>query len=122
MNNKYVIDLNKIMDFVTHLKNNEKNNDTQITQMYSIDEPLDGEDISEQKLNLITKQVTENKYNGNDSLYNVRYDLVKLIINNLLDFSIDGDGVLIKDEEQMSFGQKLCLNTLINEGIIKIKQ
>ena len=120
---QYFIDLDKFMSYVTHLTSQEKNNDTEITQTYTIGGLDDDEsETTDNSLSLIQKQVTENKSNGNDSLYNVKYDFLKLILNAIISPTFDESGIPspVKSIEDMSFGQILCFNTLINKGIIQV--
>lgn len=106
----YIIDLDKLMKWVSTTPASERNIVSSITQIY----PVIGENeevITDDALSDYgTKEITEHKETLNDTMSNIRYDIVKLLLTTaMLDTNY---------EEEMSFQQKLALNTLINKGII----
>ena len=108
----YYLNLNAIFSLVSETPKREKIVNTTITQYYTASdsdvEPNNGKEIVEAKSNL------------NDTMNNIRYDLVKNIINCLLTSQYDSDGIPagIKHLNEMSFAQGLCFNTLIEHKIL----
>lgn len=111
---KYYFDLDALMKWITTTPSNEKNVTTLITQTY----PIDTEDVDTSSLNLATKEITETKSKLNDTMNNIRYDIVRNFVNSLLD-TPNIDAEVEGDLEWLTFPQKLSFNTLLNIGIIK---
>lgn len=105
----YTLDMEKFMEFVMDIAQDEFYKNTTLTQTYAV-EPGD-DDIS-----LISKEIMENRLNGNDTSANLRYDFAKTLLESALK---ENDGLSAFDEGQMSFGQKLAINSLIDAGIIR---
>lgn len=116
MNKKhdYYIDMDKFMEFVMNY--NVKNSDTSISQVWSIDENNENGELS-----MISKDVAENKSNYSDTLYNIRYDFARQLLNTLTNVIPDENGLYknIMSFEEMNFAQTLCFNSLISQNIIK---
>lgn len=111
----YVIDLDKLMSFITDYKSNEKNNEKNIVHTYL----NKGEDeITSMKLD--NKTTTESVSTYNEAATSIRYDIIKNLINIIIQPMVGSQGelILIKDNDEFSFGQSLALNTLINAEII----
>lgn len=114
INNKiYAIDLDKLMEWVSSSPSTERNVGTTITQVYPI---MDDEaELSEDTLiNYSTREITENKESLNDTMNNIRYDIVKIIIGILL----GGENCYNDFESSLSHQQKICFNTLLKHEII----
>lgn len=111
----YKIDLDKLMKWVSNAPASERNTISSITQSYPIID-LD-EDVPEEALNYSTKEITEHKETLNDTMNNIRYDIIKILLGIILNDVTKEDGD-VSLEKSLSFQQKLCLNTLINKGII----
>ncbi|MDE5888915.1 MAG: hypothetical protein K2H20_02730 [Bacilli bacterium] len=97
---KTYIDLEKLMEFVTKQTKNEQNITTLITEHYPI---IDG-DIND---DMASKETSESKMSFNETTVGIRYDLVKLFLNPLLnDYEVD--------EEIKRFS----IDTLVENGIM----
>ena len=106
----YTIDIDKLMKWVSSNPVSERNVVSSITQIYPVMGDNEEEIPEETLLDYSTKEITEHKETLNDTMSNIRYDIIKILLNALMyDMS---------SEEDMSFQQKLALNTLINKGII----
>lgn len=110
----YYIDMDKFMEFVTTY--NVKNSDTSISQVYSVNENDDNGELS-----IISKDVSETKTNYNETLYNIRYDFARQLLNTITNIIPDENGIAknVDNLEDMNFAQQLCFNSLISQGIIK---
>lgn len=98
----YALNLDAIMDFVGNIDSDDQYNNTTVTQTY-------GTDAENDEVTLLAKEITENRMNGNETISNFRYDLIKFIIEKAIH---NGD---VED-----FGQKLAVNTLLSSGMINI--
>lgn len=112
-NNLY-IDMDKFMEFVCNI--NVKNSDTSISQVWQASEDEDCDELT-----MISKDVAETKSNYSDTLYNIRYDFARNMLNSVIQATPDENGLIknITNTNEMNFGQILCLNSLISQGIIK---
>lgn len=114
-NKAYAIDISKIMRWVSTTPQEERNILTTITQVQPLqtaDYDIDDEDVS---IEVASKEITENKTTLNDTMNNVRYDLIKMIISELFTYTNnESDG----NWKALSFTQRICFNTLVKEGII----
>lgn len=113
----FYIDMKALISFLTTSSSDEKQNDTSITQIYAIDQ----EEMSNNDVKMVSKEVSETKSNINDTMVNIRYDLVKNLLNALIEPIQNENGgiVYINNLNEMNFTQTLCLNTLKAEGILK---
>lgn len=102
MKPNYILDLDKIMNFVFDVQS-DKQVDTEIVENYSLDN--NGEMV------LVNRTVKENKASeDNMSQKATRYDLVKSFIEIL---------VSLDPEEETSFGEQCVLNTMQAYNFIK---
>ena len=109
----YVIDMDKMMAWVVETPASEKNINTITTMSYPITNDDDEEEIVE-------KEVSENKSTLNETMNNVRYDFIRILLNTILTtFTNNMNQIITLTPEDLSFGQKLAFNTLINKNIIK---
>lgn len=109
----YYLNLDAVFGMVTNTPNNEKPVNTTITQVYGHDE--DDNEIGG------GKEIVETKSNLNDTMNNVRYDLVKNLIFTLLSISYDDDGTprRVFHLSDLSFAQGLSFNTLIEYNFLQ---
>ena len=101
----YKIDIDVLMAWVSETPSCEKNISTITTLNY----PLSDEDI-------IEKEVSESKATLNDTMNNIRYDLIRNLINTLFTTLNDVVTYSLKD---LTVGQKIAFNTLFAKNIIK---
>ena len=101
----YKIDIDVLMAWVAETPSCEKNISTITTLNY----PLSDEDI-------IEKEVSESKATLNDTMNNIRYDLIRNLINTLFTTYNDVVTYSLKD---LTVGQKIAFNTLFAKNIIK---
>ena len=101
----YKIDIDALMAWVSETPSSEKNISTITTLNY----PLSDEDI-------IEKEVSESKATLNDTMNNIRYDLIRNLINTLFTNINDVVTYSLKD---LTVGQKIAFNTLFTKNIIK---
>lgn len=111
----YAIDISKIMQWVSTTPQGERNILTTITQVQpiqTVDYEIDDEDGS---IEVASKEITENKTTLNETMNNIRYDLIKMILSELFTYKNETDG---GNYAPITFTQKICFNTLVKEGII----
>ena len=101
----YKLDIDALMAWVSETPSSEKNISTITTLNY----PLSDEDI-------IEKEVSESKATLNDTMNNIRYDLIRNLINTLFTTYNDVVTYSLKD---LTVGQKIAFNTLFAKNIIK---
>lgn len=113
---EYYIDIDKFFETFTGLELNENEINTVITATYS-------DETSSNDLSLLTKEVVESKRNGIESLYSLRYDTIKDLLDTLLQQIYDENGNLLKitSLNDLSFPQQFAFNSLLHKGIIKEK-
>lgn len=106
---KYALDLNKCIDFML----SDKDIETSKTETYGMLEDSD-------KLQMVGREFSETKSACNDVISNIKYDLLKNVLNMLFSpiFDSSGQPMMVKCFEQMHFGQMLAFNTLVNAGIL----
>ena len=106
----FIIDMDKLMAWVVETPTAEKNFNTMTTMTYGIND--EDEDVVE-------KEVTENKSTLNETLNNIRYDLVKSLLNVIfVDFQNDINQNIQLSLDDLSFSQKIVFNTLLHKKII----
>ena len=108
---RYVINFEKFFEMITKRNQNEKNNDSTITEIWQPD-PTNNE------LKLMNKEMVDNKYDTNNNLCNLRYEFINNLINQVLSVYATPDGEIINDEEMLSFGQKIIFESFLKEGVI----
>lgn len=109
----YVIDMDKMMAWVVETPASEKNINTITTMSYPITNDDDDEEVVE-------KEVSENKSTLNETMNNVRYDFIRILMNTIFTtFTNNMNQIITLTPEDLSFGQKLAFNTLISKNIIK---
>ena len=103
----YYLDLNEILDYVFTKETNEGFAEEEIV--------TDGKDVV---------QTTATRRNINDSRTNIRYDLVKTMLDSVYNgnFETEESNVkYIQDLDSTSIGNKLIFNTFIEYGFVKNK-
>lgn len=122
----YSINLEKFMEFVYSITPDEKDSTTNITQIFAVESELGesatseihNENISDlSQLKPVSKEIEENKANNNTAFNNIRYDLLRILLNIVINPYYNPDGSLIVNDE-MFLGQKIAFNTLLNNGIL----
>lgn len=105
---EYAIDIKKIFEFVNY-SDKSTSSEQEITDGYEMIDDGKG------SLKQTSKVIRELKTPGNSQIDNIKYDLVKSLISMLLTFDdTDRD----YDEDDLPFGVKITLNTLIAEGFL----
>lgn len=105
----YKIDIDVLMAWVAETPSCEKNISTITTLNY----PLSDEDI-------IEKEVSESKATLNDTMNNIRYDLIRNLINTLFTtYTNNINDIVTYSLKDLTFGQKIAFNTLFAKNIIK---
>lgn len=106
---EYVFDIDKIVDFFNY-SDKTSSKETEI---------LDNYEFTGEGMNKTSKSIRELTTAGNMQTDNIKYDLIKTFIFRLTDY--DDAGRYVDNIEDLPFGAKLCFNTLINEGFLKIR-
>ena len=107
-NKKYAFDIDKMMKWVSSTPKGEKNIDITITHTT----PVFTEEQEEIKGSSV-KEITESKSVLNDTMNQIRYDFMKMIVSTILGHYSSIDGTL-----EITPQQQICLNTLKNKGIL----
>ena len=97
----YILNLDGILDFIFDSRN-DSGRDSEITELYTMNEDSTA-------LELNSKQLREIKSNNDASTYGVKYDLIKGLV----------DTFLMIDPEDVTFGEAVVVNTLLNNELIK---
>lgn len=108
---RYAINFEKFFEMITKRNQNEKNNDSTITEIWQPDPTND-------ELKLMNKEMVDNKYDSNNHLCSLRYDFINSLINQVLSVYATPDGEMIRNEKLLSFGQKIIFESFLKEGII----
>jgi hypothetical protein len=101
---KYVLDLENIMKFVFE-SDSPRDSESEIIEMYSLD--TDSKDML-----LNTKQLREVKGGDGAQKATIKYDMLKMFIDTLLDLDVS-------ENSQWSFGEALIFNTMAENELIK---
>lgn len=110
---KYYLDIKKILDFVNY-SNAHPIKESEIIDTYQNDE--EGETNDEQNtFGVSSKVIRETTSYGIAQIDNIRYDLIKTFIQQILDFGYDENEKI----DCPPFGFRITLNTLIKEGFLK---
>lgn len=101
---KYILDLENIMNFVFD-SDAPRSSESEITEMYMLDE-----ESNDMVLN--TKQLREIKGGDGSQKSTIKYDMMKMFIDTLLDLDVS-------ENSQWSFGEALIFNTMAENELIK---
>lgn len=96
----YVLNLENIINFIFD-SGNEDGNDSEITELYVMDDDT-------KSMTLSTKQMREIKSKEITTNQTVRYDMVKMLLDRLMDI----------ENEELTLGETIVINTLLTEGLI----
>lgn len=107
----YIIDLDKLMSWVTETPSSEKNINTITTMTYPITN--DSNNIENME-----KEISETKSTLNETMNNIRYDIIRNLFNVLFTTLSVDDTIINFTEKNFSFPQKLVFNTLLSKKII----
>ena len=112
INNKcYIIDLDKLMAWVSETPSSEKNISTVTTMSYPI--------TNDDEVDVVEKEISENKSSLNEVMNNIRYDLIRNLLTVLLTtYTDDMNRIITRDVSDLSFTQQIAFNTLLNKKII----
>jgi hypothetical protein len=97
----YILNLEGVLDFIFDSRV-DNGRDSEITELYTMNE-----DSSALELN--SKQLREIKSSNDANTYGVKYDLIKGLV----------DIFLMIDPEDVTFGEAVVINTLLNNELIK---
>lgn len=107
----YIIDMDKLMQWIVETPSSEKNINTITTMSY----PIANDDEEE----IIEKEVSETKSSLNETMNNVRYDFVRNMINTIfMTFTNDMNQITSFSLNDLSFAQRIAFNTLFYKKII----
>ena len=107
----YIIDLDKLMSWIVETPSSERNISTITTMSYPI--------TNEENEELVEKEVSETKSTLNETMNNVRYDIVRNLFNVLFStFTNDIGQIVTMTTKELSFAQKIVFNTLLHKKII----
>lgn len=106
----YVIDMDKLMEWISETPASEKNINTMTTITY----PITNDDEEE----VVEKEVTENKSSLNETMNNIRYDFIRNLINTLFSAITTDMQILTRDLNELTLGQKIAFNSLLYKKII----
>lgn len=126
-NEVYALDLDEMVKFILE-PHNTKNIESSQTLVYSSDE-----DDDENKLKLISKQLTENKNNDNaNNIDAIKYDLTRQLLDVIMGIGVKTNpfGEVVEQDssyeslvESVSVGEAIAFNTFLNKGfLINVKQ
>lgn len=126
-NEVYALDLDEMVKFILE-PHNTKNVESSQTLVYSSDE-----DDDENKLKLISKQLTENKNNDNaNNIDAIKYDLTRQLLDVIMGIGVKTNpfGEVVEQDssyeslvESVSVGEAIAFNTFLNKGfLINVKE
>lgn len=101
-NDDYVFDIENMINFVF---DDKKERSTETTESYILDDDTN-------ELILANKVIREVNNGDNSTCNTIKYDLLKMFMDAL--FTID-----IKESEDLTFGEVITINTLVNNGLIR---
>lgn len=120
-NEVYALDLDEIVKFILE-PHSSKNVESSQTLVYSSDEE------DENKLKLISKQLTENKNNDNaNNIDAIKYDLTKQLLDVIMGIGVKTNpfGEVVEQDssyeslvESVSVGEAIAFNTFLNKGFL----
>ncbi len=98
-NRAYILNLENVINFI--FDGEERNSDSEITEMYVMDE-------GSKNLSLSSKQMREVKSGDVSNYQTIRYDIMKMLMDRLFDI----------ENEELTFGETVVVNTMLTEGLI----
>lgn len=106
----YAFNLDKICEFINY-SDNAKSKETEIIDTY--DYAAESDETTGSKL--AAKTVRELTTPGNAQVDNIRYDLLKTLLYQVIGYNEEDSG----EVTDLPFGVKVCFNTMINHGFLK---
>lgn len=106
----FYLDLKKISDFV-YYSNNHPIKESEITDTYGNED----ENKNSGEFGVNSKTIRETTSYGVAQIDNIRYDLLKSLILQVLGFGYEDED----KSENLPFGFEIAFNTLITEGFLK---
>ena len=105
----YVIDWCKYSEMFCNVKRGDTASNTTVSQSY-------GREPGDSEITIMAKEMVETRYSGNDTVQGLKYDSLKMILDCALRPLVEEK----VNEEDMSFGQTIAINTLMKMGIIYV--
>jgi hypothetical protein len=96
----YILNMENIVSYIFD-DSNDKDSDSEITELYVMDE-------NTKNMTLSTKQMREIKSKEITTHQSIRYDMVKMLLDRLMDIS----------DDELTLGETVVINTLLTEGLI----
>lgn len=116
----YLLDIDAIIEYITKSDESTKNVNTQTVNHYrSADNTDASQVVYGAELCYVGKEVSEDKHTKSETIDTIRYDLVKSMIETLLNINFDGDD---EDLTSITFGEKIIFNSFIEKGFLKEKK
>ncbi len=111
-NNKcYIIDLDRLMGWISETPSSERNISTTTTMSYPI--------TNDDEVELVEKEISENKTSLNEVMNNIRYDLIRNLLGVLMTtYTNDMSQIVTLSVSDLSFSQQIAFNTLLHKKII----
>lgn len=106
----YYLDIKAILNFINY-SDTHSNKETEIIDRYEKDE--------NKNLSSAEKTIREITSYGNTNMDNISYDLIKILIGQVLSWGYDSE---ISEMEAIPFGLKIAINTLIKEKLLLEKK
>lgn len=113
--NVYALNLEKLMEFIVTPMNRELDGNTTLVQKYETND-----NVSNSGLNLVNKEITENKTNINELTCSMRYNIIMELFNLITTPLTDEKGMLLSltSLESWPLGHAIAFNTLIEMDIL----
>lgn len=115
-NEKWYLDLDKLVSFFTDLKASEKEKTSIITNRYGGDE----EYHIKQDMSLSSKEMVESKSNFNTTIQTSKFELIKVFLDVLFGtyYNNDGSPISTLDPDELPLQQRFAFNSLVKAGIL----
>lgn len=102
----YYLDIKAILNFINY-SDTHSNKETEIIDRYEKDE--------NKNLSSAEKTIREITSYGNTNMDNISYDLIKILIGQVLSWGYDSE---LSEMETIPFGLKIAINTLTKEKLL----
>jgi hypothetical protein len=103
----YYLDVKAILNFISYSDTHSK--EIEIIDKYEKDE--------NKNFNTAEKTIKEITTSGDSNMDNISYDLVKILVGQILSWGYDVDPTE-QDNQNLPFGLKVAFNTLIKEKLL----
>lgn len=114
---RYALDMEKVVDFFVQTPASAKQNSTSISHTYSPIEAEPDEDGNFPETDdfvISEKSVTDVKFGVNDNVTQLKFNFIMTLIEKALPEDTD----VPTEYDDMPFGRKVAINTLIEHGIL----